>query len=233
MIHQHIFASPKPGMTEAAFQDYWLNVHAVKFASKIPQIVRYKIDLRLDWTGERPNPIWNGIAEIWLRNEAEQLASMQTPEFLDGARRDEPAWAAFWNTLGLDTGTHVIRDTIGDAIICGRVKLTVLQKRREGIPLAEFRRISLEEQSPAAAECPGVLRHDLCLARDSLYATGESRFDAVGHYWFENSAAFETAIADPLTRALILPSDGRLLVPRYVIPMLTSEHWVIGPQPRG
>jgi len=233
MIHQHIFASPKPGMTEAAFQDYWLNVHAVKFASKIPQILRYKIDLRLDWSGETSQPIWSGIAEIWLRNEVEQLASMQTPEFLDGARRDEPTWAAFWNTLGLDTDAHVIRDSIGDATMDGRVKLTVLQKRREGLSLDDFRRISLDEQSPAAADCTGVLRHDLCLARDGLYAVGESRFDAVGHFWFESAAAFEAAIADPKVRALMLPDDGRLMVPRYVFPMLTSEHWVIGPQSRG
>ena len=46
MIHQMIFAAPKPGMTEQEFCDYWLDVHAVKFASKIPQIRKYKIDWR-------------------------------------------------------------------------------------------------------------------------------------------------------------------------------------------
>ena len=44
MIHQLIFAAPKPGMTVAEFQDYWVDVHAVKFASKIPQIRKYLID---------------------------------------------------------------------------------------------------------------------------------------------------------------------------------------------
>ena len=50
MIHQHIFASPKPGMSEAEFQDYWLHVHAVNYASRIEQIKRYKIDTRIDWS---------------------------------------------------------------------------------------------------------------------------------------------------------------------------------------
>ena len=46
--------------------------------------------------GETGDPLWSGVAEIWLANEEEQLASLQTPEFLKGARADEPKWAAFW-----------------------------------------------------------------------------------------------------------------------------------------
>ena len=45
MIHQHIWASPKPGMTEQQFQDYWLNYHAVNFAAKIPQILAYSLSV--------------------------------------------------------------------------------------------------------------------------------------------------------------------------------------------
>jgi hypothetical protein len=36
MIHQFVFAAPKRGMTAEEFQDYWVNVHAVKFAGRIP-----------------------------------------------------------------------------------------------------------------------------------------------------------------------------------------------------
>jgi EthD domain len=45
MIHQLIFAHPKPGMSEKDFQDYWVNVHAVNYASKIPQIKKYPSEL--------------------------------------------------------------------------------------------------------------------------------------------------------------------------------------------
>ena len=86
MIHQLIFASPKPGMSEQEFQDYWINVHAVKYASKIPQIKRYMIDARIPFEPESTEPLFSGVAEIWLKNEAEQLASLQTREFLEGAR---------------------------------------------------------------------------------------------------------------------------------------------------
>ena len=53
----------------------------MKFASKITQIKRYKIDLRVAIAAD-PSPIWNGIAEIWLTDEADQLASLQSSAFL-------------------------------------------------------------------------------------------------------------------------------------------------------
>src|SRR4051794_3834697 len=126
MIHQLIFAPPKPGMSEEEFQRYWLEVHAVQYASKIPQIRRYLIDTRIPFGPEGGEPLWSGVAEIWLANEEEQLASIQTPEFLDGARLDEPRWAAFWRTLALDTDAHEV--IAGPGPDPGGVKLLVLVK---------------------------------------------------------------------------------------------------------
>jgi hypothetical protein len=69
MIHQLIFAHPKPGMSEKEFQDYWINVHAVKYAKKIPQIKRYLIDARIPFGLEPKAPLFSGFAENWLENE--------------------------------------------------------------------------------------------------------------------------------------------------------------------
>ena len=110
MIHQLIFAHPRPGLSEEEFQQYWLEVHAVRYASRIPQIRRYLIDTRIPFGQEPEDPLWGGVAEIWLENEEEQLASLQSPEFLQGARIDEPRWAAFWRTLALDTDAHTLRE---------------------------------------------------------------------------------------------------------------------------
>src|SRR5579883_330124 len=108
MIHQFIFAGPKPGLTAVAFQSYWVNFHAADYASKIPQIRQYSISTRLHLPIVRAVPFFEGVAEILLRNEAEQVASLQSPEFLQGARTDEPRWAAFWQTLALDTDPLVV-----------------------------------------------------------------------------------------------------------------------------
>jgi hypothetical protein len=228
VIHQHIFASPKPGMTETEFQDYWLNHHAVEFASKITQIKKYKIDLRIPFEPEG-RPIWNAVAEIWLQNDEEQLDSMQSPEFILGARRDEPNWAAFWNTVGLDCDTR----TVGQRELpAGAVKLLVLYGRAEGLDRDQYRSRHLEVLSSRVSEIPDILRHDISFARDGLYAVGEPRFDAIGHFWFAFAAAAEAMTAGP-DRALVLPGAGNGIVnPAQVFPMLTTEHWVIGPQAR-
>ena len=91
MIHQLIFAGPKPGMTDSEFQDYWVNVHAVQYASKIKQIKKYLIDTTIESAVPQNSP-YRGVAEIWLENEQEQLESLQSTEFLQGARLDEPKW---------------------------------------------------------------------------------------------------------------------------------------------
>jgi EthD domain-containing protein len=230
MIHQHIFASPKPGLSEAEFQRYWLEVHAIKFASKIKQIKKYKICTRLDWAGEQQPPLWNAFAEIWLNNEQEQLESLQSPEFLQGARLDEPSWAAFWNTQVLDCDTVTLLDTIGEAPPAASVKLVALRKRKPGLSVEDYRTEHLEVQAPLAQDLPGLLRHDVCFTRDSWYAVGEPRFDSVTHFWFEDLAALDRLAAAPSHPAL--GANGRCFDPKYNFQMATKEHWIIGPAAR-
>jgi hypothetical protein len=108
-IHQYIFAGPRPGLSPEAFQTYWVNFHTVDFAAKIPQIKQYLVATRENVEAPRQMDFFQGIAEIWLQSEAEQIASMQTPEFLQGARADEPRWAAFWQTFVLDTESTLVK----------------------------------------------------------------------------------------------------------------------------
>lgn len=156
MIHQFILAAPKPGMTAQEFQDYWVNVHAVRYASKIPQIRKYMVDTVVDVEGNLGAPALphQGIAEIFLANGEEQLASLQTEEFLQGARLDEPNWAAFWQTIVIDTTAHEI--VPGPPPARGRawVKLTVLQKRRPGLALDDYRKQTLDSYAPVVKGTP-------------------------------------------------------------------------------
>ncbi len=228
MIHQHIYATPRPGMTEADFQDYWLNVHAVRFAVKIPQIARYRLALRVPCSIDTA-PIWSGCAEIWLRNDAEQLASMQTPEFLQGARVDEPNWAAFWMTAVLDCETQTVLD---GPVPADGVKLLVLAKRNLALDVAAYRDNRRAELVAGAALIPGLLRCDLAFARDGLYTVGEARFDEVAHYWFASTAAAEAAFASSTSPVMLPKAAGSTLDPRQIFPMLTKEYWLIGPDAR-
>lgn len=228
MIHQLIFAAPKPGMTEKEFQDYWINVHAVKYASKIPQIKQYCIGPRVPLGPESGEPLWSGVAEIWLENEADQLASLQSKEFLEGARVDEPRWAAYWRTVVLDTDAHVLRAGGGLRRDASWMKIFALVKRKWGMPLEEFRRYSLEVHAPLDLRLPGLRRYVQCHVRDSFYVVGEPMFDGVSLLWFDGVEAIRRALDSPENQAAAADLPNFLEL-KYAHVLVAGEHWTIGP----
>jgi EthD domain len=232
MIHQFIFAAPKPGLTAIEFQDYWTKVHAVKFASKIPQVKQYLIDTRIPFSGDvgSPHLPHQGIAEIWLENETDQLASLATPEFLDGARADEPNWAAFWLTFVLDTTAYeLLPAPLPSVQEPPGVKLTLLRKRRPGLGLQEYRDRSLESYAAAVATLPGLRRHLQAHTRDGAYVFGEAQFDSVDQLWFDDSRDLAAALASDSFHRRVAPQQAELSDPRYVFSLTATEHWITGP----
>jgi len=229
MIHQLIFAHPKPGMTEQAFQDYWLNVHAVKYASKIPQIRRYMVDTRIPCGPEPEDPLFSGVAEIWLENAQEQLASMQTKEFLEGARIDEPRWAAFWRTVALDTTTHEIIPGPPLEQNSSLVKLIILIKRKPGMPLEDFRHYALQHHAPQMEKLKGLKRYYQCHVSDSAYTIGESLLDAAFMLWFDDTETMEKMLDSIDYKKQIKNDMSHFVDPKYIHTMAVREHWVIGP----
>jgi hypothetical protein len=228
MIHQFILAVPKPGLSVEEFQDYWVHVHAVKFASRITQIRRYLVDTRIPTDcdlGSPPLP-HQGMAEIWLENEEEQLASLQSEPFIQGARADEPNWAAFWQAIVLDTTAHEIMP--GPAPRDG-VKVTTLLKRRPGMSLADYREASLATYAPAATGLPGLRGHLHCHTRDGAYVFGESAFDSVEQWWFDDVDALRAALRSPYHAERVAPERAAITDPRYVFSLTTRENWIIGP----
>ena len=229
VIHQLIFAHPKPGMTEREFQSYWVQVHAVEYASKIQQIRRYLIDTRIPFGPEPADPLFSGVAEIWLENEQAQLASLQSKEFLEGARMDEPRWAAFWRTVALDTNTHVLLEGPPLSRESKMVKIISLAKRREGIPLETFRTYSLAVHGPIDLEIPGLVRYWQCHVLDSLYSVGEPLFDCVFILWF-NDADSARAISESQEFKRSAEDISHFVELRYLHTMAAEEHWILGPE---
>jgi uncharacterized protein (TIGR02118 family) len=219
-------------MSEAEFQRYWRYDHAVNYASRIPQIVRYSVNLRLPLAGDTDSPPFGGVAEIWLRNEQEQLASLQSREFLEGARADEPRWAAFWATLALDTTGHLLQDE--DAAVRDRpwIKWYVLMKRRPGLSVEAFRAFALRAHAPRVRQLPGLRRYVQCHVRDSAYALGEPRFDGVSLLWFDTPVALVEALGSSAFRETVQRDWELFVEPRYLVTLAAEEHWVIRPGER-
>jgi hypothetical protein len=235
MIHQFILAAPKPGLSTAEFQDYWRTIHAVKYASKIPQIKRYLIDSRVPFDGDLGHPVLphQGIAEIWLENDQEQLASLQTDEFLHGARADEPNWAAFWQTIALDTTAYdIVPGTPSAERNPSGVKLTILGKRRPGLDLQAFRKQSLGSYASAMASLPGVRKYLQAHTRDGFYVFGEASLDRVDQLWFDDTGSVTAALNSAEWAGAARSERDEIDDPRYIFSMVATEHWIIGPDPR-
>lgn len=220
-IHQYIFAGPKPGLSAEAFQTYWVNFHAVDYAAKIPQIRQYLVATREKADTPQPMPFFEGIAEIWLQNEEEQIASLQTNEFLHGAREDEPRWAAFWQTFVLDTESRVLKEA--DGPLREFVNAYVLLKRKPQTGLEEFA-TGLESHASAATARSSMQRCTIGVARRNLYGFGEPRFDGIEVWSFNTSTEASAALRSAGPWAF---ADQR-----YVFAMVAREHWIIQPGSR-
>lgn len=230
MIHQFIFAAPKPGMSEADFQSYWLNNHAINFAAKIPQIRKYKLDLTFSTSLQKGDAIFSGIAEIWLSNDEEQLASMQTKEFLQGARLDEPNWAAFWKTLVLDT--ELAYDSLENEVdTADGIKVVIISKRNGEVGLNHFRSEIKKSQVTSLSELPGLKRLSINFVRDSWYVLGEPRFDLVTSMWFPDTASMEAAL-NSLTYHSSINLENHLINSQYRFAFYVKQNWIIGPANR-
>jgi hypothetical protein len=202
MIHQFIFAGPKPGLSADAFQSYWLHFHAVDYAAKIPQIKQYLVAPRIQVQSPREVPFFQGVAEIWLQDEPAQIASLQSSEYLLGARLDEPRWAAFWQTFVHEADSEVLWES-AEPLTEG-VKVYVFLKRRPDLSLEAFQAYMRESHYPSVLRLPNLHRLLVGFARPNLYGFGEPVQDS----W--------TSFCDD----------------RFLFTFVGQENWIISPGER-
>jgi len=233
MIHQHILAAPRPGMSEAEFQDYWRYVHALRYAAKIPQIRKYKVDARLS-VGFQPQELaYGGIAELWIDDEKAQAASLQTPEFLQGAQLDEPRWAASWQTVVLDTEPHeLVAGEPSDRDV-PEYKLLLFMKRSRELPREEFISEYFGSFSDKLSCIPLLAGALGCLIRDRFYAEGkEPPFDAVTHLRAESMLSLKAMLAQPELSSVLNPHEQTLTDPWGLVTLAVRSEWIVGPEAR-
>jgi len=234
MIHQHIFASPRPGMSEQEFQDYWRYVHAIKYAVPIPQVRKYKIDCKMDIPSTYHPLAYAGLAEIWLNNEKEKTESVLTPEYLQGAKKDEKKWAAAWQTLVLDTSSTLLHELTAQKKDVPEYKLLVLLKRKENTNLDQFRQHIQTSNAELAVHAPGLIRNLCCFVRDRYYADGsEPFFDFVGHFSAESLLGLKEMMASSYWQETMHADFLKISDPWIHACMTVRSEWVIGPEGRG
>jgi len=70
----------KAGLTDEEFFDYWENVHGA-IGARIPRLRKLVQSHRLTVPGDRHEPGYDGMAELWFDDIEALLAARQSPEW--------------------------------------------------------------------------------------------------------------------------------------------------------
>lgn len=214
-------------MSVEDFQQYWVATHAVNFAAKISQIKKYVVNTTVPMAGHDYH--WFGCAEIWIAAE-EQVESLQSDAFLKGARLDEPNWAAFWQTLVVDTDSETIVPGPAETADEAGIKIITVSKRKDGTTLADFR-AALRESAELAKNIPGLVRFKQGLTREGAYELTEAAMDAVTVMWFDTMEAAEQSLNSAAAAAYTDRIHDLIDSKRHHV-MAFQPHWIIGPEAR-
>jgi uncharacterized protein (TIGR02118 family) len=203
MLHVHYFITRKAGMAESEFHRYWREVHA-PIVTKIRQLRRYVQSHRLSRPSsesaydEHASP-YDGAAEV-LVDGLEALASLRkSPEYLEGALRDERNFIDLARVEWMVTRDHVIVDgPTGDRLVKGVWQL----KAKAGMAREEFQRYWIDVHGGLARELPGLRRYVQSHLVDDAYLYAEPRHDGIAELWFDDPEALAAAFDSPAGRKL-------------------------------
>jgi len=100
----------KPGMTDEDFFRYWKDVHG-PIGSRIPHLRRLIQSRRIVVSGDKYQPNYDGMVELWFDDVQALLAARQTPEW-KAATQDEANFIDHKRTAYFVSEEHVILDAV-------------------------------------------------------------------------------------------------------------------------
>jgi len=225
MIKGIATAARRPDFEEAAFHDYWKNVHG-PLALQMDNLKRYVQSHRL------PQPLpgfeqvpYDGVAEVWFDTLDELLHLPQNPQYQTGAQADEPKFLDMSKLAFMATREHVViegppmhRDTAW-------IKAVFLLRRRPDLSVGQFQDYWLNGHAPQTPLDMGVLRYVQCHVLPETYAHGAPVFDGMAELWFENLDAFMAYWLSPRIQQ-IFGDDAPRFLGEGCTGFLAEEHRV-------
>ncbi len=104
----------KPGLTDEQFFHYWKNVHG-PIGARIPRLRKLMQSHRRTVEGDRYQPDYDGMAELWFDNEEALLAARQSPEW-NASREDEANFIDHRKVAYFVSDEHILVD---NSMPCG------------------------------------------------------------------------------------------------------------------
>jgi uncharacterized protein (TIGR02118 family) len=221
MIHVLYFITRKPTIADAEFHRYWREVHG-PIAKKIQQNKRYVQSHRIPFAGM--NSSYDGVAEVWLEDEAAIRALRRNPEYLQGALADEPNFIDMNQVEWMVTNDHVILDGPQTTT---QAKLIFQLKRKPGLSLADARRYWIEVHGPIVCQLPGLRRYVQSHLVDAAYEYAEPKWDGVAQLWVDDIAAMQRMLESPEFKQGAWPDGEKFLDLSIACSFVAQEHHVV------
>lgn len=228
MIHLIFLFKRRADLDRQTFLRHWRNVHA-PLVEQLPGVRRYVQNATLPVQGQLPP--FDGVAEIWVENEAAATTLRHCREYHEGVLADEHNFVDIEQVVRLQTVDHVVLAGAPVRRDDPLPKRMTFFKRKAGLTRDELLRYWRGVHGPLAASAPGPRRYVQSAVLPSAYEQGEPRFDGVAQIWFDDGAALQTLVESKLFRESVKPDERNFVAADGFFTLATEERRVIWPEP--
>ena len=222
MIKAIYLIKRKPGMDLAAFQKYWLTVHA-EIVKKVPDVRRYVQSHTILSGYRKGEPAYDGVAELWFDDLETMRRIAELPQS-KAAQEDD------YNFLSMPMKFVLTREwTQKDGPTDpSMVKLVEFIARKPGMEVDQFQKYWGGIHGPIASKISTIRRYVQSHLLPSAYRDGrQPACDGVAEVWFDSTDAMrasEKTAEYAATRA----DEPHFLHPDPFPFIITREHMIIG-----
>jgi uncharacterized protein (TIGR02118 family) len=192
VIKGYSLLARRPDVSSEFFHEHWRTVHA-DHAQKLTTLRRYiqahRIDAQVPGFAQSP---YEGIAEVWWDDIAAADRVASDPDYLNGARLDEPTFIDMPRLANVLTSERpLLRCDVTPEE--PEVALLLMLKRRPGVALEEFRSRWPAEAEIALTASPRVCRVVTSLTLTATYAEAadEPVYDGVAELSWPDRSRYE------------------------------------------
>ena len=221
MVKLMSFFKRKQGMSVETFQVYWRTKHA-EVVVKLPGIRRYVQSHTLLSGYRKGEPVYDGVAEVWIDDTQVMRVQAGTPEYA-AVRADEPNFMDVSTMGSIITEEHVIKD---GEIPLNAVKNMEFVTHKPDMPIEAFQKHWRDSHGPLGAAIPVVQRYVQSHTRLSVYKAGKTPvYDGVAITWFDDMQAMRTSAT--LVEYETTRADEANFIDGTLPFIITTEHVIV------
>jgi uncharacterized protein (TIGR02118 family) len=190
MIKGIAIVTKKAGLDDEYFHRYWRKRHG-PLALQMKSLRRYVQSHRTkDSVPGFESCPYDGVAEVWFDDLATMLDLPNNPDYISGAKADEPNFIDMAALKFLATREHVFIEGPPIAEDTPLVKATFLLTRRAGMSVLEFQDYWINGHAPQIPNDAGIMRYVQCHQAAETYANSSPAYDGVAELSFPDYATF-------------------------------------------